>query len=265
MGNVCTSKLTVIGLTEAPESFVKALSKAIFAIDLDNLEPEKWGHAKGVDGRTWYGKLVNEYRQNRDALSYILYPLEPYQRLGVSAPQFFVRTKGAPPESELKQASKVFPDLTFHLDWWVQQDGPSGEVVIRNGHDIDAMYRPASWYLFDDAVLYPRISLLTAHLPFTLAQRAVLRVEDAIQSVEGLAAIMEDRRFTDSPYEGERDSAAVDETWKLLQTLLSQMRMAAGDLTFQGVFLEDKPFRHQERRPSKSQVGEESEVNMDGL
>ena len=52
--------------------------------------------------------------------------------------------------------------------------------MIRNGSDIDEVCRPASWYFFDHALLYPTNSLLPAHLPYTLAQRAALRVQDAI-------------------------------------------------------------------------------------
>ena len=117
-----------------------------------------------------------------------------------------------PPVEELREASKAFPDRTFHLDWWIVQDGPSGELVIRNGNDIDEFCRPSSWYLFDHALLYPTVSLLPAYLPYALAQRAALRVQDAIDTIESLREIFTDSRFTDSPYAAERDPTAVEKT-----------------------------------------------------
>ena len=41
MANVCKNKITVIGLKEPADAFVKALSRATFGIDLDNLEAEQ--------------------------------------------------------------------------------------------------------------------------------------------------------------------------------------------------------------------------------
>jgi hypothetical protein len=48
MANVCETRITVIGLKEAAEIFVKALSKTMFGIDLDNLEPKQWGEKNSV-------------------------------------------------------------------------------------------------------------------------------------------------------------------------------------------------------------------------
>src|SRR5262252_2980954 len=178
---------------------------------------------------------------SRHARYCILYPYKPYEMLGVTAPRFYVETKWAPPVKEIREASKSFPELTFHLDWWIEQDGPSGELVIRNGDDIDESFRPSSWYLFDDAVFYPTVSLLPAHLPYTLAQRGALRILDAIQTIEGLDRILSDRRFIDSPYSNERDQVALDQTKKTLTELLAQMRSSAAQLTFEGVFLGIEP------------------------
>src|SRR5207245_7301297 len=114
-------------------------------------------------------------------------------------PRFYVETKWGSPVGEIREASKTLPDLTFHLDWWVEQDGPSGELVIRNGDNIDELCRPASWYLFDHALLYPTISLLPTYLTYSLAQRAALRVQDAIDIIESLRQILKNRRFTQSP------------------------------------------------------------------
>jgi hypothetical protein len=120
MANICESKITVVGLEQDPESFVRELSKAMFQIDLDNLDPKKWGEDESVDGKTWYRGLVDQYRQKGSyPLTYcILYPHKPYNRLGVTAPRFHVDTKWEPPQQELTEASKAFPDLTFHLSWW---------------------------------------------------------------------------------------------------------------------------------------------------
>jgi len=88
MANVCESTITVIGLKESPESFAKVLSKATFSIDLDNLEPKDWGEEENVDGKSWYGTLVDDYRRQRTTRYCILYPKEPYEKLGVTVPRF---------------------------------------------------------------------------------------------------------------------------------------------------------------------------------
>jgi hypothetical protein len=244
VANVCETTIAVVGLKEAPETFVKAFAKAVFALDLDNLEPKKWGEDDSLDGKTWYGSLVNEYSKHRYAARYcILYPHKPYNRLGVTVPRFFCATKWKPPVEEIREASKVFPDLKFHLEWWIEQDGPSGELVIRNGDDIDEMFRPASWYLFDQALLYPTVSLLPAHMPYTLAQRAALRVDDAIQTIEGLQQILDDDRFRKSQSRPFSDCRSKEKTEKLrlgLAALHESLVAQAKQLDFAGVFLEEK-------------------------
>jgi hypothetical protein len=262
MANVCETTIAVIGLNDAAEIFIKALSKAMFGVDLDNLKPKQWGEDENVDGKGWYNKLVDDYRQQRSSARYcILYPHEPYNKLGVTAPRFYVESKWGRPVKEIREASKSFPDLTFHLDWWVEQDGPSGELVIRNGDDIDELCRPASWYLFDNSVLYPRLS---AHLPYTLAQRASLRVQDAIQSINGLTVILNDSRFTESPYANERDPAALEQTKRALEDLLGYMKKSAERLSFEGVFLGIEPFRHRDKS-FPGEIEEKSILNIDEL
>jgi hypothetical protein len=238
MANVCETTITVIGLKEAPESFAKALSKATFGIDLDNLEPKHWGEKDSVDGKTWYGTLVDDYRRQRAARYCILYPKEPYEKLGVTVPRFYVETKWGTPVKQLREASKTFPDLTFHVDWWIEPDGPSGEIVIRNGDYIDDILRPASWYLFDEPVLYPRISLLLAHLPYTLAERAALRLEDTIHVIDGLSQILDDDRFRNSPFTEYRDAEKTEKHRAELAALRTSIVERAKELDFQGVFLE---------------------------
>lgn len=241
MANVCETKITVIGLKEPAEAFVKALSKAMFGVDLDNLNPKQWGEDENVDGRGWYNKLVGDYRQQRSSARYgILYPHEPYNRLEVIAPRFYVETKWGPPVEKLREASKAFPDLTFHLDWWIEQDGPSGELVIRNGGDIDEICRPSSWYLFDHALLYPRVSLLPAHMPYALAQRAALRVQDAIDCIEGLRRILADDRFKNSHFSECRDREKTENLQAGLDDLHDSMVDQAKRLDFSGVFLEEQ-------------------------
>jgi hypothetical protein len=241
MANVCETTITVVGLNDAAEIFVKALSKAMFGVDLDNLNPKQWGEDENVDGKGWYSKLVDDYRQQRSSARYcVLYPHEPYNKLGVTAPRFYVETKWGPPVKEIREASKSFPELTFHLGWWVEPDGPSGELVIRNGNDIDELCRPASWYLFDYTILYPSISLLPAHLPYTLAQRASLRVDDAIQTIEGLRRILADDRFKNSHFSECRDWEKTENLQAGLDDLHDSMVDQAKRLDFNDVLLEEQ-------------------------
>lgn len=241
MANTCKNTITIIRLKEAPEIFVKVLSKAMFGIDLDNMDPRQWGENGSVDGKTWYASLVEQYRQTGSyPLTYcILYPHEPYDKLGVTAPRFYLDTKREPPVKEMIEASKVFPDLTFHLDWWVEEEGPSGELVIRNGEDIDHSCRPASWYLFDHSLLYPTISLLPAHLPYTLAQRGVLRLEDAIQAIDDLVRVLDDDRFRISAFSECRDREKTEKVRASLAGIHELLVEQAKQVDFTDVLLEE--------------------------
>ena len=110
MANVCKTTITVVGLNDAAEIFVKVLSKAMFGVDLDNLIPKQWGEDDSVDGKNRYATLVNEYRQRRSAARYcILYPYEPYQKLGVWAPRFYVETRNGAAGRGTQRSFKSIP------------------------------------------------------------------------------------------------------------------------------------------------------------
>src|SRR6266403_1209956 len=53
MANICENTIAVVGLKEPPEEFVKRLSKAMFDIDLDNMDLAKWGHCKCEGGKLY--------------------------------------------------------------------------------------------------------------------------------------------------------------------------------------------------------------------
>jgi hypothetical protein len=241
MANVCKNTITVIGSKEAPELFVKALSKAMFGLDLNNLDPKLWGEDPNVDGKRWYGSLVEEFRQEGVYASRwgILYPAGHHEQLGLTAPRYYVETKWKSAVDEVFKASTEFPDLRFHLAWWRLQDGPAGEVVMRNGEIVEEVQRLGSWYLFDWRLCYPTISLLPAHLPYTLAQRGALRVQNAISAIEDLRGVLDDDRFIESPFADRRDPVKLAETHNTLDALLEHMRIAAKQLTFDDVFISE--------------------------
>jgi hypothetical protein len=251
VANRCTNTIAVVGLKETSEQFVKTLSKALFDIDLDNLDPTQWGEDGSLDGTTWYSSLVAEYRQEGPyAARYcIVYLTESYVKFGITIPRFYVETKWETPIDKLCQVSRLFPDLTFHVDWWRLQDGPAGEYVVCNGEVVESIKRLGSWYLFDWPVLYPSISLLSAHLPFTLAQHAIVRLNDAIALVRGLIGVLEDERFRNSPhtpFSEYRDKKQTDKVYVGLVSLLDSMVTRVAQLDFDGVFLEpeDLPAAH---------------------
>jgi len=72
MANVCESKITIVGLKEPLDVFVKALSKAMFGIDLDNMKAKQWGENESIDGKTWYASLVSEYQQQARAILHLV-------------------------------------------------------------------------------------------------------------------------------------------------------------------------------------------------
>ena len=108
MGNICRNTITVAGLKESTDTFLKAFSKVMFSIDLDVLDPSRWGASE--DAKGWYSKLVEEYREEgpREVRYCILYPQPPFSKLGIVAPRFYVETKWEPPINALVTASEQF-------------------------------------------------------------------------------------------------------------------------------------------------------------
>ena len=96
-----------------------------------------------------------------------------------------------------------------------------------------------TWRIFVKAHSLSTVSLLHAHLPYTLAQRGALRVGDAIDTITELRRILDDSRFTESPCQAYRDQEKVEQTRQKLDGLLEQMQTAAKQLTFEGVFIND--------------------------
>ena len=241
MANICKNAISLINLQEPLETFIRALSMSMFAVDVDDLDAKMWGAVGDDAGKLSYTSLVDQFRREGFvACRYgILYPFEPTTILGISLPRAYCETKWKPPIDELSHASASFPEVTFHMSWLVLQDGPSGEVIARNGRILEVVERQASWYLFDSPVHCPIASLLPAHVDLTLAQRGALRVQDAIETIEGLRSILDDRRFVDSPFHQYRDSRKLSVTRRTLDDLLAQMRQAAERLSFDGVFLEE--------------------------
>jgi hypothetical protein len=141
MANRCDSIITVVGLQELPESFVKKLSRIMFEIDLDNLDPRVWG-GESEDPKGCYENLVDQFRSGSGAEYCLLFVDEPYENFGITVPSFYVGTKWYPADEELTKASEAFPDLTFHISWDVE--GSVGEAVIKNGTVRKGLSREAS-------------------------------------------------------------------------------------------------------------------------
>ena len=300
MANICESTISVVGLKEAPETFVKSLSKAMFGIDLDNMELEGWGNYRCEDGKlistyragdkvyrsvvpdsdvdpcqllaegrwyeeahrygskafieitpaTWYSQILKEGRRHSPLC--VLIPDKPFVKCGVEVPRFYIETKWEPPMDAIKKASQAFPDLLFHVRYWVEPDGPTGEFVFRNGRWLESTENGASWYLFDK-LKYPSMSLLPKYMPLTLAQRGAAAIEDAIERIKMVHSVLHSSEFTDSRYRPYGDQRKVEETTKAIDALLGYMEEAGKALTFEGVFLPDIPM---DEMPEQSKLTE---------
>jgi hypothetical protein len=87
MSNTCRNTITIVGLTETPEAFVKTLSKVMFRIDRDGMESAEWCEDKSTDGKTWYTSLTDTFLRDGAVRDFILYVKDPYSQLGITAPQ----------------------------------------------------------------------------------------------------------------------------------------------------------------------------------
>jgi hypothetical protein len=242
VANICKNTIAAVGLRVAPDIFVRELSKVLFGLDLDNLDPTQWGEDGSVNGKAWYSTLTAEYRKEGSyaARCCILYLTEPYVKFGITIPRLYVETKWETPLDKLCQVSKLFPDLKFHVDWWISQDGPAGEYVSCNGEVVESIKRLGSQYLFD-SILYPSIGLLSAHLPLTLTQHATARLHDAIALVRGLKEVLEDDRFkysSHTPFSACRDDQQTAKVYGALSALLLSMTKQVEQIDFHNVLLE---------------------------
>ena len=201
MVEMCQTVISVVGLREPPNIFVEALSKAMF--DRCN----------------------------------VLSLHKPFVKCGVSLPRFYAETKSGPPREELKEVSKIYPDLLFHADYFVEPD-QSGELVVKGGHLLEQVESGEGWYLFDE-IRFRRMSLLPKHMPWTLAQRGAAAVDDAIQLIKRLHRTVNAPAFVDARYSKLRDQRKADETQQTLEILLIYMEECAESLTFDGVFIAD--------------------------
>lgn len=191
-------------------------------------------HVEVIDETTWYKKVVEQKYPPLE----VLVPHPPFVRRGVSVPRFYVEWKWRPVYDQLRKASEAFPQLVFHLHYFIEQDGPTGECVFREGQLLEQTERMASWYLFDD-LQYPSVSLLPAHMGLSLAQHEASRVQDAIETVEQVRAILDDPRFIDSPFHECRSGRKLSEAKRTLDALLASLRQASLELSFDGVLLEE--------------------------
>jgi len=189
---------------------------------------------KEVNPQTWYKEIL---AQKYPPLG-VLVPHTPFVRCGVTVPRFYVEKKWRSVYEEVKEASEAFPDLLFHVHYWIEQDGPSGEFVLRGGKLLRKSESGASWYLFDQ-LKYPSVNLLPVYMGLTLAQHGASRVQDAMETVEQLRAILDDPRFVDSPFHEYRNGRNLSLTKRTLDELLARMQQGAKELSFDGVFLEE--------------------------
>jgi hypothetical protein len=170
MANRCDNVITVVGLQEPPETFVEKLSKIMFEIDLDSLDPSVWG-GESEDPKGCYKSLSEQFRSGFGAEYCLLFVDEPYEKFGITVPSFYVGTKWHPAGEELTRASEAFPDLTFHISWDVE--GSVGEAVIKNG----MVKEKFKWEALDespfDGTRRVMVDLLPAYLPYTLPERNV--------------------------------------------------------------------------------------------
>jgi hypothetical protein len=187
-----------------------------------------------VNPRTWYKEILAQ----KYAPIAVLVPHTPFTRYGVTVPRFYVEKKWRPVYEEVQKASEAFPDLLFHVHYWIEQDGPTGEFVVRGGKLLSENETGASWYLFDE-LKYPSVNLLPAYMGLTLAQHGASRVQDAIETIEQLRAILDDPRFVDSPFHEYRNGRNLSLTKRTLDELLARMQQAVKELSFDGVLLEE--------------------------
>jgi hypothetical protein len=213
VADICKNRISVVGLKESPEKFLKKLSKVMFDIDLDDRIP--------ADKCASLGVLVAD---------------TSFVKCGVAVPRFYVQTKWQPAYEEVRKASQAFPDLLFHVYYQISYDGPFGEFVVRGGRLLEHTESGPSWYLFDE-LRYPSMSLLPKYMDLTLAQRGAAAIDDAIEMVKRVNDVIQSNRFTNSPYHALRDKLKLEETTQTLVRLLCQMEQAAELLTFEGVLL----------------------------
>lgn len=187
-----------------------------------------------VNPRNWYKKIL---ARKYPPLG-VLVPRTPFTRCGVTVPRFYVEKKWKPVYDEIQKASEMFPDLLFHVHYFREQDGPTGEFVMRRGRVLDKVETLTSWYLFDQ-LRQPTPNLLPGWMELTLAQLGASRFRDAIEAIEQIRCILDDERFIESPFHEYRNGRQLSATRRALDKVLGVMGETASELSFEGVFLEE--------------------------
>jgi hypothetical protein len=219
----------------------------MFHIDLDNLDLRQWGNLEDENGlfwsangqeitsSTWYGDIC---RLDRCAPFCILTEDKTFTKCGVSVPRFGVATRWNPPIKQIIEASSTFPNLTFHLSWWLSNDCRFGECIILDGEMTeDSTIYSSSLGLFDE-LRFPPANFLPKYMPLTLAQRGAAALDDAITLIGRLHWILHhSERFATSRYHFYRNQEQLNKHKQIVDDLVSRMNEAAKLLTFEGVFL----------------------------
>ena len=92
-------------------------------------------------------------------------------------------------------------------------------------------------FLFAD-ITHPLVQLWGPYIePRTLEQQARNRLKDAIAIVSGLKQMLEDERFTDSPYRALGDGKQLIRARERLSDLLDTMTRRAAEISFHGVLV----------------------------
>ena len=174
--------------------------------------------------------------------------------------QFLFKTKWEPPVNALLTLSKRYPAAVFLLDYLCWGSDFRGQVVMQDGKVIESIRRtgyrgPA--YLWSD-ITHPVVDLFGPYVaPKTLAQHAAERIQDAIGIINGLKETLEDERFTKSHYRALGNDRQVKKAIADLSAMLNMMIRYAGDISFEGVLVEDLSSSHFSRE-TRSDAGNDA-------
>jgi hypothetical protein len=221
MANISTNTLTVLGLKD-PETFSEAFSKAMISAYRDKVRehPDKDKISSDADvDNLW-----------------ILYPDDDIseggsQEVDLNAPRFMFEANWPPPIEELTVVSELFPELTFCMNWAKYIDGeewPRGAIVVKDGQQVEYCKRQGNNYDMFDDFCFPFVPLLRDNLPCTLAQRAYLRLDDAIEVVRKVQRVLPDSSSGPNQQKTAEMRARVD-------ALLDSMQSQIDKLDFDGV------------------------------
>jgi len=151
--------------------------------------------------------------------------------------RYYFQTAWEPPYKELLNFSEQHEGivLVYYSDMYLNCQG---QCVLSGGQVLESIDRQGcDEFLMWNAITNPMVNLFNTYLRTSLAEHAAGQVQDAIEIIRYLQAVLDCQSFTESRYRALSDPATVAKTRAGLTAMLDSMKEHAASISFDGVLI----------------------------